>query len=183
MSGTTEERGRPCNPGLQLWEIKPQNLWLKTPVGVVVAVGETPSLTGELVGETHRVLEHIQTYPPRESAPEGPNLLVRKWLKACQEPSKCHCPLSEPSPTYSATTQPCGLPHLGEYLRLHLLQHNRCTKANRYGPNERTNQNSKNRTEQWRDSQLMRCRVQTTCNQDAHRNGWVWPQNREKCEG
>ena len=30
-------------------------------VGVVV-VGETPSLTGEFIGETHRVLECTQTY-------------------------------------------------------------------------------------------------------------------------
>ena len=30
----------------------------------VAAVGETPSLTGEFVGETHRVLEHTQTHPP-----------------------------------------------------------------------------------------------------------------------
>ena len=37
-------------------EKKPQNLWLKKPVGVA-AVGETPSLRGKFVGETHRVLE------------------------------------------------------------------------------------------------------------------------------
>ena len=56
------------------WE-KPQNLWLKKPMGVVV-VGETPSLTGEFIGETHRVLECTQTHTPtQESAPEGPNLL------------------------------------------------------------------------------------------------------------
>ena len=34
------------------------------PVGVEAA-GEIPSLTGEFVGETHRVLEHTQTHPPR----------------------------------------------------------------------------------------------------------------------
>ena len=39
---------------------KPQNLWLQKPVGVV-AGGDTPSLTGEIIGETHRVLE--PTYP------------------------------------------------------------------------------------------------------------------------
>ena len=41
-------------------------------------VGETPSLMGEFVGETHRVLECTQNHPShtRESAPEGPNLLV-----------------------------------------------------------------------------------------------------------
>ena len=45
---------------------------MKTPVGVEVAVGEMPSLTGEFVGETHRVLECTQTTSTQESAPEGP---------------------------------------------------------------------------------------------------------------
>ena len=35
----------------------------KKPIGVEAA-GETPSLTGELVGETHMVLECTQIYPP-----------------------------------------------------------------------------------------------------------------------
>ena len=48
---------------------------MKTPMGVEVAAGETPNLTGEFVGETHRVLGH--THPPtQEAAPEGPNLIV-----------------------------------------------------------------------------------------------------------
>ena len=34
--------------------------------------GETPSLTGEFVGETHRVLEHIQTHPPGDQPQKGP---------------------------------------------------------------------------------------------------------------
>ena len=38
---------------------------MKTPVGVGVAAGETPSLTGEVVVETHRGLEHAQAYPLR----------------------------------------------------------------------------------------------------------------------
>ena len=46
-------------------------------MGVEAAVGETPSLTGEVVGETHRGLEHAQIHQPtRESAPEGPSLIV-----------------------------------------------------------------------------------------------------------
>ena len=59
------------DPGLQRREIEPQNLRLKTPVGVE-AVGETPSLTGELVGETHRVLECTQTHTPENQNQEGP---------------------------------------------------------------------------------------------------------------
>ena len=45
-------------------------------MGVEEAAGETPSLTGEFVGETHRVLERTQNSPTQESAPEGLNLLV-----------------------------------------------------------------------------------------------------------
>ena len=41
---------------------KASNLWLKTPMGVEAAAGETPSLTGEFVGETHRGLERAQTH-------------------------------------------------------------------------------------------------------------------------
>ena len=73
--GTAGERDRLCNTGFQCGEIKPQNLWPYSSVGVVVE-GETPSLTGDFVGETHRTLEYTQTYPPGESAPQEANLLV-----------------------------------------------------------------------------------------------------------
>ena len=51
-----------------------KSLVIKT-CGVVV-VGETPSLTGKFVEETHGVLECTQNHSPQESAPEGHNLLV-----------------------------------------------------------------------------------------------------------
>ena len=41
------------------------------PVGVEV-VGETPSLTGEFIGEIHRVLECTQTHPPGNQHHKGP---------------------------------------------------------------------------------------------------------------
>ena len=34
--------------------------------------GETPSLIVELIGETHRVLECVQTHPPRTQHQKGP---------------------------------------------------------------------------------------------------------------
>ena len=37
----------------------------------VAAAGETPSLTGEFVRETHRVLECTQTHPPRNQHQKG----------------------------------------------------------------------------------------------------------------
>ena len=44
---------------------------VKKPVGVEEA-GETPSLTGEFVGETHRVLENTQNHPPGNQHKKGP---------------------------------------------------------------------------------------------------------------
>ena len=38
-------------------------------------VGETPSLTGECVEETHRVLECTQTQPPGNQHQKGPSCL------------------------------------------------------------------------------------------------------------
>ena len=40
-------------------------------MGVVVA-GETPSFTGEFVGETHRVLGHTQAHPYGNQQQKGP---------------------------------------------------------------------------------------------------------------
>ena len=76
-------------------------------------------------------------------------------MEAGQEPSKQDCYLSGPSPTYSITTQQCGLPHPDEYLRLHPLLLNRCAETKKYGSNERINQSSRrNTTKWWRDSHL-----------------------------
>ena len=57
-------------PKVTVWEKKAS----KQPVGVAV-VGETPSLTGESVGETHRVLEHTQTHPPGNQHEKNPIFL------------------------------------------------------------------------------------------------------------
>ena len=76
--GTTWKWDRPCNTGFQCREIKPQNLWLKKPLRVE-AVGKTPSLTGEFVGETHRILEHTQNHPPRNQHQKGTICL---WVAA-----------------------------------------------------------------------------------------------------
>ena len=46
-------------------------------MGVEAAEGETPSLTGELVGETHMVLEHTQTHPLGKQHQRGP---VGLWV-------------------------------------------------------------------------------------------------------
>ena len=76
LGGTTGKQDIPCNPVFQWREIEPQNLLLKKSMRFVAA-GETPSLTREFVGETHRGLEDAQAHPPtRESALEGPSLIV-----------------------------------------------------------------------------------------------------------
>ena len=45
---------------------------IENPLGVEAAAGETLSLTGEFVGETHRGLEHAQAHPPRKHHQKGP---------------------------------------------------------------------------------------------------------------
>ena len=45
-------------------------------MGVEAAAGETPSLTEELAGQTHRGPRTYTKPPTWESEPEGPNLLV-----------------------------------------------------------------------------------------------------------
>ena len=44
-------------------------------MGVEAAAEETPSFTGEFVGETHRGLERTQAHPPGNWHKEGPNCL------------------------------------------------------------------------------------------------------------
>ena len=62
LEGTTGEQDRLSNPGFQHGLIKASKLLTEKTCGVVAA-GETPSLTGEFVGETHRVLGCTQTHP------------------------------------------------------------------------------------------------------------------------
>ena len=45
---------------------------LKTPVGVEVTAGETPSLMGQFIGETHRGLECAQAHPLKNQHQRGP---------------------------------------------------------------------------------------------------------------
>ena len=45
---------------------------MKAPVGVEAAAGETRSLTGEFIGETHRGLEYAQAHPLGKQLQKGP---------------------------------------------------------------------------------------------------------------
>ena len=151
-----------------------------------MAAEETPSITKEFIGEIQGVLECIQHTHPGNSTKEAPRRAQfaggkwGEWLKASQETSKWHCSLS---PTYNTTMHWTRLPGPGKYWRFHPLQPNRCAKTKKYVPNEKTGQNSRKRTKWWRDSQPIRCMVQNTGNQVAHRNGWVWSQDRGRSEG
>ena len=74
---------------------------------VEAAAGETPSLTGEFIGETHSVPERTQTHPPGNQNQQGPLCLwvagevTENWQRVEQVPL---FPLG-PSPTYSITEQ------------------------------------------------------------------------------
>ena len=59
-------------PRAPAWGNKASNHWLKPPVGVEAAAGKTPSLTGEVIGETKRVLEHTQANRPGNQHQQGP---------------------------------------------------------------------------------------------------------------
>ena len=86
-------------------------------------MGKIPSLTGEFLGGTHRVLECTQTHPPGNQHQKGPicfwiaGEVTESWQRAKQA---AWLPLG-PLPTYSVTMQRCGLPGPGEYLRLRPL--------------------------------------------------------------
>ena len=71
LGGTKGEQNRPCNPRAPVKGNKASNHRLKAPVGIV-AVGETPSLIGESIGETHRALERAQTHPFGNQHQKGP---------------------------------------------------------------------------------------------------------------
>ena len=53
-------------------------------LGVVMA-GETPSLTGEFIGETHRVLECIQIHPLGNQHEKGPICFLHYSVKEVTE--------------------------------------------------------------------------------------------------
>ena len=66
-----EEQNRPHNLGAPGQRNKASNQ-IENPLEVEAAAGETPSLTGELVGETHRVPEHTQAHAPRKQHQKSP---------------------------------------------------------------------------------------------------------------
>ena len=66
-----EQLGSETDLSTQDGEIDAKRL-LETPVGGEEAAGETPSLTGEFAGETHRGLERTQTHPPGNKHQKGP---------------------------------------------------------------------------------------------------------------
>ena len=85
-----------------------------------MAAGETPSLTGEVLGETHRGLEHAQAHTLGNKHQRGPiGLRVAEgvaevWWRVEQAPL---LPLG-PSPTYRVTAQRPALLRPREHLRL-----------------------------------------------------------------
>ena len=85
------------------------------PMGVGAAAGETPSLTGEVIGETHGGLECAQAHPLGSQHKRGPiwlwvaEAVPEIWWRVEQAPL---LPIG-PSPTYSVIAQLPALPHPG----------------------------------------------------------------------
>ena len=63
-------------------------------------VGETPSLTGEFVGETHRVQERTQNHPTKNPHQKGPNCLqvAGEILKTSESQASSIVPSMTPPP-------------------------------------------------------------------------------------
>ena len=74
-------------------------------MGVEAAAGDTPSLTGEFIGETHRVIELTQYHPPWNQHQKGPICLwvVEELTESWAGAEQADYSLSDPSPTYSTT--------------------------------------------------------------------------------
>ena len=93
----------------------------------VEAAGEIPSLTGEFVGETHRILEHTQNQPPKNQHQKGPICL---WVAGEVTESQSRAKQAALFPLRTLPhIQQCGLPHPGEHLKLHPLLCNRPTET------------------------------------------------------
>ena len=74
-------------------------------MGVEAAAEETPSLTGEFVGETHRGLECTQAYPPGTQHQKGPLCLwVAEGVTEIWQSGASHCYLSAPPPLQRHST-------------------------------------------------------------------------------
>ena len=93
-------------PRVPVWGNKASKPLIKKTMGVA-AVGETPSLTGDFIGETHRVLVHRQTYLLRNQHQKGSICLpvVGVMTSSQLRVESWHCSLLDPFPTYSTTMQ------------------------------------------------------------------------------
>ena len=74
--GTTGEWDRPHNPGVQRGELKPQSLWLKTPLGDWGGSGRNCQPYRRVCWRDPQGPRTYTNPPTQESAPEGPNLIV-----------------------------------------------------------------------------------------------------------
>ena len=137
-----------------MWGNKASKPLAVTTMGVEVA-GETASLPGESAGEGPQGPRTYKSPPPgnqhQGSTRKGTIHLweIGEVTESRWELSRQHCSLW-PLPHI----QQRRLPHPGEYLRLLPLQCNRCAKTKKYGPNERTDQNSRKRTKWQEDNKL-----------------------------
>ena len=78
----------------------------------VAVVRETPSFTGEFVGDVHRALECTQNHPPGNQHQKGPICLwvAEEVTESQQRAEQAALFPLRPSPTFSTTTQRVGCP-------------------------------------------------------------------------
>ena len=83
LGGTTGEKDRPSNPGLQCWKITPQTSVCKNLWGP--RWWEKLPTSQEFIGETHRVPESTQNHLPWNQYQKGP---IGLWV--VEEVTKSH---------------------------------------------------------------------------------------------
>ena len=79
-----------------------------------MVAGETPSLIGELIGETHRVLECAQAHPLRNHYQRGPICLwvAGEVTESQQRAEQGTVPLCTPPPHTASQRSDVGCPAL-----------------------------------------------------------------------
>ena len=146
-------------------------------------------MAGESIGEIHRVLECTQTHPHGNQHQKGPVCL---WVAG-------KVTESQPRAKQAALFPLFPLPHIQCHntaiwvappwripkpppLTMYQVHQDKEIWP-KWKKRWKLQKKRQNKSKWWRDSQPRRCTVQNTGNQNAHRTGWIWSQDKGRSEG